>query len=940
MKRSKYSRFLTILLLAFSSLSIFTTPLSIIIPIIQQAFEVAVQSLLSMALVASHYAHVKPHFPSKAEPSCVQVLINPSIQSFLKEVSAKTGIVMRPDFLKQLDAAGMHHDFSKIGLLLTHIEYAPGAQGSSVIKKIIEQKQSDINPYLLVPGIKVFDQTIQYPTASYSCQMADSPVAKNTLTAFTAAPVELTNQKLDAQTIFQPHGEHKQSNSDPSVPSNAQQSTNIPYQTPQVSVGEISHDASKTLAKKSMQNFLHQGSLAHAQSHNQAVNELQSAMQSLYPHLQDSSLRSQLSSYVQLYKKILNDACQIGASPEILKAQTKIATQGLPLPGFLQGFSDALQEKLASLCFDTNGNWRGIENGQDLENIQHASKAYNSMLARLSIHFDFENTSKAERCIEDLYVMNQGHDSLLMRFFTWVSSHFDDSISYQDLRELILKNPYNNQVFTALELLEEKEFKFARLPLEHLNATYKTSNGVLLHHQLLNQYRQDIQSLYGNCKIPLIYQNDPVYWLYKPTLSQMQDGDPNIALIQAHLAIRDSIYQELIYKINGNKPASPFMQHIAYGIVGKISDPIAVIDHLQQLSSDSQNPEIRQTCNLFFESGILKLFDLQKQAQGYGISLPDSINLQQNADLRAAANKLLLIDAQTEQGQRSLKLALQALPYACGNNEFASDYKNIILAITQAHTQTGSPTGVLTIKTIPVPVSSTDDFNAVILKAAGKAARNDLAPATTQQPTASPLTVVEAWEYIHEIQNLAEHGNLAQAKALAETYLQGYIDEQMPLKKHMYRALAAGATVTAAASSLWWATSGDQPKQLPKIVPQGPSQKSDPPNDDEENDEDTENEKSHSDSKLKEILSNSKRGKKTKGKSKIFEKKGSYDDALKDFEILKPSNVREMAAGKGKIGDLLNNRTVNVRNTSEDGRSTLEILNRINKRKIKIRYGF
>jgi hypothetical protein len=129
MKQPKRNRFLISIILIFSSISIFATPLAIVIPMIQQAFEIAIQSFLSMALVASHYVDVKPHFPSKAEESAyVQILINPSTQSLLQEVSIKTGIIIKPDFLKQLDAAGMHHDFHKLGHLLSHIESTPGTQ--------------------------------------------------------------------------------------------------------------------------------------------------------------------------------------------------------------------------------------------------------------------------------------------------------------------------------------------------------------------------------------------------------------------------------------------------------------------------------------------------------------------------------------------------------------------------------------------------------------------------------------------------------------------------------------------------------------------------------------------------------------------------------------------------------------------------------------------
>lgn len=59
-----------------------------------------------------------------------------------------------------------------------------------------------------------------------------------------------------------------------------------------------------------------------------------------------------------------------------------------------------------------------------------------------------------------------------------------------------------------------------------------------------------------------------------------------------------------------------------------------------------------------------------------------------------------------------------------------------------------------------------------------------------------------------------------------------------------------------------------------------------------------------------------------KGRSKIYEKDGDYDDALDDFESLNPKNIKDIK--NGKVGIL------------NDGRVTLEIQK--GKNKTKIRY--
>ncbi len=88
---------------------------------------------------------------------------------------------------------------------------------------------------------------------------------------------------------------------------------------------------------------------------------------------------------------------------------------------------------------------------------------------------------------------------------------------------------------------------------------------------------------------------------------------------------------------------------------------------------------------------------------------------------------------------------------------------------------------------------------------------------------------------------------------------------------------------------------------------------------------------------IEEIAREATPGRKTQGKTKQYEKPGGFEEALEDFESLGPTNIKDIPTGKK--GDLPDGRTANVRSKSDDTRPTLEVLNRINGKKIKIRYG-
>lgn len=86
---------------------------------------------------------------------------------------------------------------------------------------------------------------------------------------------------------------------------------------------------------------------------------------------------------------------------------------------------------------------------------------------------------------------------------------------------------------------------------------------------------------------------------------------------------------------------------------------------------------------------------------------------------------------------------------------------------------------------------------------------------------------------------------------------------------------------------------------------------------------------------LGQVLNGANHGRKTKGHTKQWDKKGSLDDANNDFDSLNPQDVEDIPGGRrGRLSD---GRKVNVRDHSSDGRPTLEVQD--GKNRIKIRYG-
>lgn len=817
----KYSRsFISKLLFTCISFFLFLWPSSLlgavaaILAYIPHLVQAAAKGLIALGLVAGYYVNIKPHFSSQAEPHIASIIKNDEIQPLLQKISDTTGLKISPEFLSELNKAGLHHDYEQIATLLAHIQTKDGSN-FNLIDDITRKKIPDADPHSLVPGIQAFATEKKYLDTAEPVNPPKTFQAPATSVITIDLSPYITPARAENEIAFIPEKLSYQ---------NSESLIGKTCTVPFANVNQRNAFPSQLHQQDIAQSFAKQAASFAMELQQKNYAEFSKAMNSIVPHLKNIQMRMLLHVYVNKYKKTLQHACQTGAHPETVKAQFTLATQGLPLPGFLNEFSECLKEKTALLCFDKSGIWKGLENSDDAEKMREAISSYQEMIDTLSTHLETGKTAQAQECAAHLYSLDQGYPGLWERTWDWIYYRFaDEKPSYNQMRSHILSNSYNKNVLTTIDLLQENKFELARTPLETINKLKSSKNRALLNSQLFKEYKDGINSKYDSYNIPLFYQDDPVYWLYKPDMAELQPGDPRLVLVEGHLAIRDSIYHSLIAQISKGKPVPELVKQIAYDLVGKLQDPLAVIDRLKNLNANDPDPAIRQACSFFYDHGVLAIFDLKEKLSQYQINLPHSIDDQEHTELRTAVNQLLLIDTQTELGKRSIVNALSYVPYACNDDEYSYDYANLIFAITQAHIQPKAPTGILTIKAIPHPALDADsksNLYKTLLHAAGEAALKDLHPIKNDENNKSPLTVQEAWEYISQVQEYALQDRILEAQALSDTYLQGFIDQKMPGNKFIISAIVGTAVgASTGAGTTWFAMNSQNQKQSPKLLP-------------------------------------------------------------------------------------------------------------------------
>ena len=90
---------------------------------------------------------------------------------------------------------------------------------------------------------------------------------------------------------------------------------------------------------------------------------------------------------------------------------------------------------------------------------------------------------------------------------------------------------------------------------------------------------------------------------------------------------------------------------------------------------------------------------------------------------------------------------------------------------------------------------------------------------------------------------------------------------------------------------------------------------------------------------IDDIVNNLKETTNKKGVARNFESSGGFEQTLKDFDSLNPSNIKDIKTkyGAGKVGKLNDKGTVVARPGSETGGATLEV--KVSNNKVyKIRY--
>ncbi len=128
-------------------------------------------------------------------------------------------------------------------------------------------------------------------------------------------------------------------------------------------------------------------------------------------------------------------------------------------------------------------------------------------------------------------------------------------------------------------------------------------------------------------------------------------------------------------------------------------------------------------------------------------------------------------------------------------------------------------------------------------------------------------------------------------------------------------------------------------KELPKTATGGgPQLPKDPENNKDKNNDSEKTKDQNSTKTVDDLIKDSKPLKKTResNNSSQYERPGDFKDAYRDFQSLKPSDIKDIPTGKR--GTLPDGRSVNVRIDSSYKKPTLEIIN-FDDTRIKFRYG-
>ncbi len=828
---------------------IHATVLALVLPIIIALKEAALAvSCALWALAASVGVHLRTIRVIPITQSIVGQATPQQMETLFKSIFKKAGYTISPEFFVELNQAGRVGDFPQIARLLNQIKDPQGIPIAHKLAPIAQAASSAVRPQ----GMQYFAATKTYAAAS---------VQQSSVT-LSAALIHDISSNL-ATTVTQQF--KIQPKIAPTLATNAQNLANDATTIPIPTV--LDYGAERMQQEAAAALLMHQRSANLVQQAHQSIQALDAqahqeacaALQEVMSHLTDTALRAQLLQTIDTYEKTLARALSTTASPQVAWEQLRIATQGLPLPGFLNDFSDAFQKRFAVLVCENNGAWKGLTDPNAVSKAHEASRYYRQTLTTLGQQVT-SSPDKAADGLYSLYWQKVGAPTVFEKLKTSLANAFgEDQLPYEQLRANIISSPYNNELCNVIQSLGTSNFDQANKAIENLRIVPLNASRAMVNDQLLGMYKQSVAHFAEQHSLAA-YAQDPFYTLYKPIASTCSLQDQRLFLIESHLKIRDGIYRGIVDAIGGNKFLPSSAQKICYELVDKITDPIACIDTLNRLSADAHNPAFKEAYPYFFtEQGITRLFGSAQTAYAnYNIAIPATINLEKNAALRTALNKALLLDTSTSnpQVQASVRHAIQYIQYACQDDQYAQYYRSLALDIVQAYTVPSVPSGITTIDFIAHPLrnAAAIGLESELLPPAAKAAYEDLYTVSMRHATAikklenhinkvDTLTPDQVWPLIAQAQHHERLGNTAQVRKIV-SLLKEYADG----KKQPFSL----TTQTFIASTIAQALNQHEKASTP-VAPgssdQPPSSSPDPPKDDKEKEQSeikiSENDASH-----------------------------------------------------------------------------------------------